>query len=608
MKMYKKHGAGICLWSICLFLLFTGITYAGQEDIKQDEEGRIEQVYINLPEIAVYTEGIPVSAGEFSAYLGSEKLTLEKVQPFKDSGQGIYYFVLLDISDSIPDGYFSQIKEGIVEFYQAMGENDRLFLYTFGENVKRELDGTQSSEEVWEIISGLENRDRKTSLFEAIHMAAKDAKQISPAQNKRPIIAVISDGEDVTIGKKTGVEALKILDETGIPVYAFGIRDTKREHLNQFGELARMSGGKIKIFGREDGTEILIGLKKQLQDSEVLHLKTQNNLASNSSEHFLISFPDGSDYTKEVLCNRWIEDRTAPELIEVYQEGAKNLHLTFSEAVAGAGEPQSYRIVRIRQVGLKDANSALEIIGKFKNGPSYEEVPVAIASISKENDTNYLLNMTENLVIGEYRIDFPGITDVSMEKNPMASSGNLLVKTEIPKDAEHKTWIERLKGAFDNWLWRLLLLSVAAGLIGFAVYFRKLQNNIMGTGKRNLASGDKAWREDETGAMNGIDGHPEPESELLIILTDSGGIEYHAIIKRERCILGGRGSICELHFKDIGMSRKHFSLEWDGKQVFVSDLHTTNGTQVNGGVVKGKQILKVGDIIMAGSTFLTVRW
>lgn len=617
MKKYKKHGAGIALWLICMLLLFSGTSMAGQEETKQEEtkqetkqehEGRMEQVYINLPEIDVYTDGLSSSGGEITAYLGEEKLTLGQVVNFRDSGQGIYYFVLLDISDSIPDGYFNQIKEGILEFHRGMEEKDRLFLYTFGVEVRRVLDGTQSDEEAREMIDGLRNRDRKTSLYEAVHMAAKDAKQIPASVCKRRVLAVISDGEDVAVGKKTGAEALKMLEDSGLPVYAFGIRDTKREHLNQFGELSRMSGGVLTIFGQEDAREILTNLRERLKGGVMLRLMAKSNMASNRWEHFTLNYAGGEEYSREVLCSRWIEDRTAPEVTQIRQDGAKYLHLTFSEPVNGAGDPQSYRIVRIKRVGAKDADSALELIEKVKDGPSFEEIPVAVAGVSREDDRNYLLTLTENLTVGEYRIECPGITDRSMEQNTLKVPGRLQVLTEIPDEAVHKTWIERLKAAFDNWTWRLLLIAACAALFGLSVYLYRIRKSL----KSAAASGGTAdlpgkQVPGEFGAEQ-ADGFGEPGDGLKIHLTDQEGNEYQEVIKKERCILGGRGNICDLHFDDRSMSRRHFSLEWDGEVLWLSDLKTTNGTQVNGGLLDERRALKNGDVITAGSTFLTVRW
>lgn len=66
--------------------------------------------------------------------------------------------------------------------------------------------------------------------------------------------------------------------------------------------------------------------------------------------------------------------------------------------------------------------------------------------------------------------------------------------------------------------------------------------------------------------------------------------------------------MCEFHFDDVGVSRKHFLLEWDGELLAISDLETTNGTQVNGRRIKEKKVLNPGDVIKAGVTLLTVRW
>ena len=79
-----------------------------QPSMNLDGEQRIEQVYLNLPEVFVYGEGFSadeVAAGE--GYLSQDKLEFVRAVPFHEMGEGITYYVLLDISGSIPRSYFA---------------------------------------------------------------------------------------------------------------------------------------------------------------------------------------------------------------------------------------------------------------------------------------------------------------------------------------------------------------------------------------------------------------------------------------------------------------------------------------------------------------------
>ena len=96
------------------------------------QEKRLEQGYANMPEIFVCGSGISEESIR-EAYLSQEKLELKHTGSFGESGEGIGYYVLLDISGSIPNSYFKTIKEGILKLQEELGEKDRLVLCTFGE-------------------------------------------------------------------------------------------------------------------------------------------------------------------------------------------------------------------------------------------------------------------------------------------------------------------------------------------------------------------------------------------------------------------------------------------------------------------------------------------
>ena len=65
----------------------------------------------------------------------------------------------------------------------------------------------------------------------------------------------------------------------------------------------------------------------------------------------------------------------------------------------------------------------------------------------------------------------------------------------------------------------------------------------------------------------------------------------------------GRLPECDVVLADSNVSRRHAELRRKGDGVFVTDLGSTNGTKVNGTVVR-EQLLASGDEISVGSTKL----
>jgi hypothetical protein len=68
----------------------------------------------------------------------------------------------------------------------------------------------------------------------------------------------------------------------------------------------------------------------------------------------------------------------------------------------------------------------------------------------------------------------------------------------------------------------------------------------------------------------------------------------------------GRGDQANLRLPDVGISRRHARLDFDGSQVVLTDLGSTNGTMVNGQRVSAVA-LSPGDVVQLGTTTLTFR-
>ena len=97
-------------------LLMAGIflmagVLAGNMGVLGEEPPSIEQVYVNLPEVTVYGSGWP--AEELEAFLGQEQLSYIERTTFAQTGEPIYYYILLDVSNSMPNAYFQAIKQSI---------------------------------------------------------------------------------------------------------------------------------------------------------------------------------------------------------------------------------------------------------------------------------------------------------------------------------------------------------------------------------------------------------------------------------------------------------------------------------------------------------------
>lgn len=567
-----KRAALLMAAGLCMFPMYS----------LAETESSIEQVYVNMPEITVYGQGLGTEA---SAFLGEKQLTADSQMIFSESGEATYYYVLLDISNSMPEEYFEQIKSAVCNFEQTLDENDRMILYTFGEEVKLVLDETHNRADTEAALAGVDNTDNRTLLFAAVSQAADRADQVPAESCKRRILMVISDGEDFTIGKTSSAEAQENLKKKGIPVYAFGIQDTKREYLNDFGAFARMSGGEITVFGNQEAGSFLDGFHQQMESFQVLKFQADTNKATNQMMPVVLTMADNRSLTKEVPIIRHIPDQTAPVLIRAEKISDNQLEVEFSEQVSGAETASNYLVNQV-EASENDGESETRKTGT-----------VAVDSVSCDPGSNliYTLTFENELEPGDYEISCVGITDLSMEANAVSNC--------IPFLVEQRSWGERLAAGIQQWYWIGLIAAAAVLSVIIFRFYRKVKK------------GSGVVYVDETPVLAS-----DVEVHKHVAIREQEGVEFFLTVQVKKgapetmklrmqgSFIVGRSKICNLYFDDQQMSRQHFALEWKNDDMYVTDLQTTNGTKVNGMPIHQQYRLQKNDKISAGSVDMRIRW
>ena len=551
-----------------------------QPSMNLDGEQRIEQVYLNLPEVFVYGEGFSadeVAAGE--GYLSQDKLEFVHAVPFHAMGEGITYYVLLDISGSIPRSYFASIKEGILNLQNSLGEKDRLILCTFGEEVNLAADGNQTAQDMEAILAQLSNRDQETLLFEGIDRVAALTEQ-TRGICRRQVLLVISDGEDFAVGKKMSQEALSTLKDKGLPAYALCIQDTAKENINSFGEFARTSGGQLVTFKADEGSEVLTNLSAKLWQDLCVEYRAASNVVSNKEENFSFQFADDRVLSRAVMNVHWIPDNEAPYLISGEAIGRQQIRLVFSEPMTGLAGA---------------ANYAVTLDGR--------EVGVTGVAYDKEDETKITLTLAEAVENGTYKITGANLTDASMEKNPL--EGSLLVEIT---GVEPEEVIDADAGPNYMGIIFLLLLAVVILIIVIAVVSKKKKEKALPEQESGGENGNSVVNLQDTGFNSHIVMNSGAKRMLSVVVSAKGKTPQTTTWELGSSLIVGRASICDIVVDDLELSRQHFCLESDNGNVFITDLGSTNGTSVNGIGIAGKRRLNPGDMVEAGSMKFTIRW
>lgn len=562
------------------------------------ETPAIEQVYVNLPEVTVYGTGWP--EGELEAYLGQKGLSYNGKRSFGETGEPVYYYILLDVSNSMPDTYFQALKQAIIGFEEHLRMQDRMALYTFGEDVELRLTEDHNAQDTKSVLEGVQNIDNRTLLFEAIRAASERADQIEPEICKRKVLLVVSDGEDFNIGSTGETEARDSLKKAGIPVYAFAIKDTARENINSFGEFARMSGGTLTIFDAQQAETVFDALPEYMAASDVLKWDAGSNQVTNRLETFSVRAASSQTISREVMVSRHIKDLDPPELTVVDCLKDDQIAVEFSERVTGAEIPSHYVVLRHDDKKKKEKNKEKDDdqeVNETDTQDTEEGEIVTVLSVSadKENDNRMILSFSDELKAGRYTIGCTDIFDTSMEENA--------VRNELEFEIDQKPLKERILMGIKDWYWIGIILAVLVLAIVLLRSYQKVKKGrgvVYVDGKPVMAS--------EIELHKHVSIQEQKGKEFYLRVSVKGNRPEDMTLYLNESFIVGRSQMCNLYFDDKRMSRQHFALEWDGENMYVMDLDTTNGTMVNKVPIHQRRRLQQNDVISAGSVELTIRW
>lgn len=531
----------------------------------------IEQISLHMPDVRVYYRS-DQQEQNYEAYLGGEALNYDKSAQFRELNEGVDYYILLDISASIPDSQFANIKDGIINFISSKGEKDKCVLLTFGDESNVVLNGSENPQDAAAVVQGLQNKDMETVLFQTLVKTADMIDQAAQTEEKRRVIITITDGEDCVTGQATSNEAVSELNHKGIPMYAMAVDVGKEEYINSFGELARNTGGTLSIFNSGTCLDLMNQIRNTVQDSYVAFFHSDTNVASNTREDLTVKFLDQQvTDTKEVIPTRWIPDTEAPQVVQWEKESDNELKLTFSEKVLNADNLADYKVER--------DGEAVAVDSVFY---SEKETPYAV------------LTFKDKLYTGNYQINFSGITDCSMEKNGITKLDSF--DLDGAKKGKSTTfWIILIAG--------IATVVVAGVIIVVVVTYKKVKKNkgvIYVDGKATLASNVDVKQ--HVSVVN------LPQKTVTFLMKDQINGKCELKITINGSAMAGRSDDCDIYFDDPKMSRQHFALETDGNDVYITDLESSNGTLVNGVRLNRRRKLLPNDEITAGNIQAKIVW
>ena len=535
----------------------------------------IEQINTSLPKIVAYLQVLDekdqpylngrLSETECAAALDGKGLEVVSLELQSDSDCGVNYYYLLDTSSSVSAGALRAVKTGIVEHIESKDPADRIAVITFGKAVNVALDGTESSEEAEKILRDIQPTESGTRLYDAIAKAVELADAVDDQGTGRPVLVLATDGVDENTGGNSEQEALDILKNHGLPIYALGYSGSSTRSLNALGEFARASGGNMQKISGAGAVQTIRGLIESVENTYRLECRADsNNLRASTGVLSIQTQIDGRSYSASgaATFRRWIRDDEPPVVDAAEVTGKNTLEIRFSENVAGAETASAYLLQNDRGQTIHIANASYD-------GASCMAV----------------LTTEQVLYRGSYTLRLVGVHDVSNEEN--AAQDSFAFRTDtIPKGlgyyAGHYFYIP------------LIPLVIAAAFLGYRAAKRKRQPD----------------SPTESGGVR-RDGVylPQVDGQAVEITV----IDAHRMERKVSAYIGGAyiigrdADVCDLAVEDKRLSRQHCALTYENGILRIQDLQSTNGTRVNGVRITQPRDLSDSDVVEIANTKLRIR-
>lgn len=101
------------------------------------------------------------------------------------------------------------------------------------------------------------------------------------------------------------------------------------------------------------------------------------------------------------------------------------------------------------------------------------------------------------------------------------------------------------------------------------------------------------------------------DTQLCIILQDleANDDQQMKVQMHERLLIGRNLHISHIAFpNDITVSSQHCRLIYEEGVLYLEDLHSTNGTYLNGSKIRKKEEVHQGDVLTIGRESIRIRW
>ena len=509
-----------------------------------------------------------LSAEGLQVSLGQELARTESLRPFEDSGEGIAYIFLVDVSRSLTEAQFGKIRDALEAWILDFGEKDWGAVIAFGETSRLVVDFTSDWRRLRDGLDSLGPTDNLTLFHQALDDGIELSLRKDPGMPGRRVIVVLTDGLDEGSGLSLE-DVVARLRENPVSIHAIGYSRLKPESRRQ---------------------EFLDVLQR---------------LASNSGGTFFeaqqTDFAESYAEIRKAIRRVWVADISCPSCPADGQVYRLQANLAIGSRVLSRGT--DVRLLpmapsaRTAPVSLRDPAVASSSPAVADGGAPSATAPDAGANSA-----------------GSSSPGAGGEAPQRASKSPApSSSGEAGEKDTAPK----KGWWQ----AVPWWVYALTGLMLAL-FVGMLSGFNRREETEEGTDPQEAPEEAGTGAAAETPPLSKDDpslrqipeiplglegtGSARPRSVRLVVVRGSRKGKEYRLTLEDRAVVGAR-STCDCVLTDEeGVAPEQFELVQKDNHVLLRNLATTNPTRMGGHAVQDLRRIRSNDLVGTAEMILRV--
>lgn len=297
-KLIKKVYVSIILGLCVLVSMFS-------ETKREEYSVKIDQVIsTDYPNITAYTsiqnsKNEPVqglAAGVFQSRIDSmEFKSKTTVTPFSMIQSPIDYTVIMS-NNGIMDGEPLDFqKKAIIQLADLLKPSDSFSLYTIGQQAVTVLEEVKKEEIDTALINEIAVTSEQPRIYDSV---INILRIVEKRKTERKVIILISDGRDQN-SRFTKDQLHQVLSETGVPIYAVGIKVINTSSLSILNEMSDITGGTyFYASAHKTVPDTLKSINSLITQGYIIKYKVKNIKADNLPHHLEIAVDERDAFGK----------------------------------------------------------------------------------------------------------------------------------------------------------------------------------------------------------------------------------------------------------------------------------------------------------------------